>query len=224
MPYSESRWWTDSDGTYRQDCSGYVSMAWALPQNLDFWTGNLNSVSHPISVSQLQPGDILLSYPHTVIFAGWTNSSHTEFSLYEEAHPGTDARFVIGAPIADYLSKGFRPYRYDGVVDTPGEALPALPADGLNYATLGDETDPNGSPTPPQLPYASLGTSTQESLHAIPAQITKRRAHAAAGLAADSDPRLAADGVISILIVGGLVGSTLIGARSVRKPRRGHTG
>lgn len=223
VPYSESRWWADTDGTYRQDCSGYVSMAWALPQHVDFWTGNLNTVAHPIPVSELKPGDILLSYPHTVIFAGWTDAAHTQFSLYEEAHPGTNARYVTGAPIAEYLHNGFSPYRYDGVVDTPGEVLPGAPGTGVDYAGLGDETDPNGKPTPPQLPYASLGSSTQESVHAVPAQISSRRPeqHAAAGLAADSNQRLAADGVISIVIVGGLVGSTVLGARSVRRPRRG---
>jgi len=146
VPYSQSAWWRDAGGIYRQDCSGYVSMAWALDQTVDFWTGNLNTVSHTIDPSQLLPGDILLSQEHTVLFAGWANAAHTEFDYYEESHPGTDARFVVNAPLGDFLSGGFGAFRYDGVTG-PDSGLPANPTQGFDFESLqagGSELMPNG--------------------------------------------------------------------------------
>lgn len=134
VPYSQTSWWTDADGTYRQDCSGYVSMAWDLDQNIDFWTGNLNTVSHTIDPSQLQPGDNLMSVEHTILFAGWANPQHTEFDFFEEAHPGTEARFVVDAPLADYIDNGFSAFEYDGVLNSA--TLPADPATGIEFASL----------------------------------------------------------------------------------------
>jgi hypothetical protein len=146
VTYSQTSWWTDSDGTYRQDCSGYVSMAWALDPTVDFWTGNLNTVSHTIDASQLQPGDILLSNEHTVLFAGWADAAHAMFDYYEESHPGTDARFVVNAPLNDFLTSGFAAFRYDGVEGGDG-SLPANPEVGFDFAALqagGSELMPNG--------------------------------------------------------------------------------
>ena len=158
VPYSQTSWKQDKYGEYRQDCSGYVSMAWALDQNIDFWTGNLNTVSHVIDASALLPGDILLSSSHTVLFAGWADSAHTMFDYYEESHPGTNARFVVDAPLADFLSSGFSPFRYDGVID--GGVLPQNPANGLDFAALQagqNELAPNGNDTaqPAPAPWQS---------------------------------------------------------------------
>ncbi|HEU5331827.1 MAG TPA: hypothetical protein VFU73_03665 [Actinocrinis sp.] len=146
VPYSQSAWWRDAGGIYRQDCSGYVSMAWALDQTVDFWTGNLNTVSHTIDPSQLLPGDILLSQEHTVLFAGWADAAHTQFDYYEESHPGTNARFVVDAPLSAFLAGGFGAFRYDGVTG-PDSGLPANPAQGLDFESLqagGSELMPNG--------------------------------------------------------------------------------
>ena len=134
VPYSQTTWKTDQNGTYRQDCSGYVSMAWNLDQNTDFWTGNLNLVSQTIAPADLLPGDILLSVEHTILFAGWADPQHTSFDYYEEAHPGTVARYVVDAPLAAFLDNGFGTFRYDGVVN--GGAIPANPSAGALYASL----------------------------------------------------------------------------------------
>lgn len=185
VPYSQTSWKTDQNGTYRQDCSGYVSMAWALNPKVDFWTGNLNTVSHVIDASSLLPGDILLSSSHTVIFAGWADSAHTVFDYYEEATYGTDARFVVDAPIQKFLTNGFAPFRYDGVID--GGAMPANPVNGFDFSALQNginELAPNGNivSEPPPAPWQSgylpsgspsLGASTQ-------AKTTKTQAVAAA--------------------------------------------
>ena len=134
VPYSQTEWWANADGTYRQDCSGYVSMAWDLNQYTDFWTGNLNLVSHTIPAADLLPGDNLLSDEHTILFASWANPQHTEFDYYEEAHPGTVARYVVDAPLSAFLDNGFTPFEYDGVVGST--AVPANSAKGDLYSTL----------------------------------------------------------------------------------------
>ena len=136
VPYSQTAWWVDTEGSYRQDCSGYVSMAWGLDQAIDFWTGNLDAVSHPIPAAQMLPGDILLSPTHTVLFAGWADGAHTVFDFYEESHPGTVAHYVTGASLAAYLGGGFVPYRYDGVVGSNSGPF-VTPAKGVPIAALG---------------------------------------------------------------------------------------
>lgn len=228
VPYSQTSWWKDQDGQYRQDCSGYVSMAWALDQDVDFWTGNLNTVSHVVDPSTLLPGDILLSSSHTVIFAGWADAAHTVFDYYEESHPGTDARFVVDAPLQRFLTNGFTPFRYDGVVD--GGALPANPANGLDFAALQNgvnELAPNGNilSQPPAAPWQSgylpsaspsLGASTQ-------AKTTRTQAVAAAqNVQPPLGFVLGASG--TVFLVGGVVlarGYPQL-ASSRKRPRRRH--
>jgi hypothetical protein len=118
VPYSQTSWWSDSNGTYRQDCSGYVSMAWNLNQRTNYWTGNLASVSHRIATSALKPGDILLlPRSHVVIFAGWGDSARTRFHLYEEYSRGKPARYVTNASLSYYLNRGYGAYRYDRIAD-----------------------------------------------------------------------------------------------------------
>jgi hypothetical protein len=161
VPYSESNWFTDPNGTYRQDCSGYVSMAWDLNQSTDFWTGNLNLVSHTIPAAELLPGDILLSDKHTILFAGWADAAHTSFDYYEESHPGTVAHYVTDAPLGAFLDNGFAPFRFDGV--TNSSTLPANPL-GVAYSTLiqqGSEVDPAGVGTgqPPSRPASQSSSA-----------------------------------------------------------------
>lgn len=116
VPYSQTRWWTDRHGTYRQDCSGYVAMAWDLDTRTNYWTGNLATVSYRIASSALQSGDILLlPGDHTVIFAGWADAARTRFNLYEQFRPGYAARYVAGASLSGYLDRGFGAYRYRGI-------------------------------------------------------------------------------------------------------------
>ena len=167
VPYSQTAWWVDSEGSYRQDCSGFVSMAWGLDQAIDFWTGNLDTVSHPIPGAQLLPGDILLSPTHTVLFAGWADGAHTEFDFYEESHPGTVAHYVTGASLAGYLAAGFVPYRYDGVVGPAGGPY-VTPTAGVPITALGplaQELAPEGKVVLPPVPapwqtVSTLGTTT----------------------------------------------------------------
>ncbi|MEU4462850.1 peptidoglycan-binding protein [Streptomyces sp. NPDC024017] len=123
VPYSMSAYWSDG---YRQDCSGYVSMAWQLPGNE--WTGSLAQYAEKISKEELQPGDILLFHnasdpengSHVTIFGGWTDEAHTHYTAYEQTRPHTRR---ASTPYAYWNnSTRYVPYRYKGV--TPEEPVP----------------------------------------------------------------------------------------------------
>lgn len=117
VPYSMSRYWPDG---YRQDCSGFVSMAWNLPGNE--WTGSLDQYGVRIAREDLQPGDILLFHnpadpekgSHVVLFGGWTDYRRTHYLAYESTRP--HARRLI-TPYAYWShSDRYVAYRYKGLM------------------------------------------------------------------------------------------------------------
>uniref|UniRef100_UPI001C270F4E peptidoglycan-binding protein n=1 Tax=Streptomyces sp. AC550_RSS872 TaxID=2823689 RepID=UPI001C270F4E len=116
VPYSMSKYWSDG---YRQDCSGFVSMAWKLPGNE--WTGSLGQYGVRIAKKDLQPGDILLFHnpadpekgSHVVIFGGWTDHTHTYYVAYESAPPHARRQTT---PYAYWSHSGrYLAYRYKGL-------------------------------------------------------------------------------------------------------------
>ncbi|WP_344345433.1 peptidoglycan-binding protein, partial [Kitasatospora putterlickiae] len=116
VPYSMSRYWSDG---YRQDCSGFVSMAWGLGSSQTTWT--LPNFADRITKADLQPGDILVynnpaspqSGSHVTIFGGWTDSSRTRYVAYEQTAPNTVKR---STPYAYWNnSASYVPYRYKGL-------------------------------------------------------------------------------------------------------------
>ncbi|MEU3985880.1 peptidoglycan-binding protein [Streptomyces sp. NPDC026672] len=126
VPYSMSAYWSDG---YRQDCSGFVSMAWGLPGNE--WTGSLAQFGVKITKAELQPGDILLFHnpanpsngSHVVIFGGWTDYTHTYYTAYEQTPPHTRKQ---STPYAYWShSDKYVPYRYKGVASGTSGAQPA---------------------------------------------------------------------------------------------------
>ncbi|SFE88551.1 hypothetical protein SAMN05216251_10656 [Actinacidiphila alni] len=113
VPYSMTAYWKDG---YRQDCSGFVSMAWGLGTSA--WTGNLADYGVRITKSELAPGDILLFHnaadpehgSHTIIFGGWVDDAHTAYTGYEQTVPATR---VQTTPYAYWSNSGkYIPYRY----------------------------------------------------------------------------------------------------------------
>ncbi|MCH0563761.1 MULTISPECIES: peptidoglycan-binding protein [unclassified Streptomyces] len=116
VPYSMTRYWSDG---YRQDCSGFVSMAWNLPGNE--WTGSLAQYADRISRDELEPGDILLFHnpanptkgSHVVIFGGWTDYTHSYYIAYEQTSP-TTRRQATPYPYWSNASQ-YVPYRYKSV-------------------------------------------------------------------------------------------------------------
>ncbi|MFF0751299.1 FG-GAP repeat domain-containing protein [Streptomyces sp. NPDC004267] len=137
VPYSQSAYYGDPQGrTYRTDCSGLVSMAWHLPTSATTWT--LPNYSTKLAdLDDLQPGDALNNInTHVVLFAGWTDASHTTANIIEHARTGTDARRSTYS--RSYITaNGFKPYRYNKVVDSPV----TVPDKGMtNITAVGDLT------------------------------------------------------------------------------------
>ncbi|WKE71516.1 peptidoglycan-binding protein [Streptomyces sp. WP-1] len=147
VPYSMGRYWTDG---YRQDCSGYVSMAWGLNSNQ--WTGSLAKYGVKIKKSQLQPGDMLLFHntanpqngSHVVIFGGWTDSAHTHYKVYEQTPPHTRSQ-TTPYPYWSHAGK-YVPYRYKGLATgsagaeaTDGRTSPDYPgADSFGLGAVNE--------------------------------------------------------------------------------------
>ncbi|MFE6975636.1 peptidoglycan-binding protein [Streptomyces sp. NPDC057682] len=135
VPYSMSAYWSDG---YRQDCSGYVSMAWNLPGNE--WTGSLAAYGTRISREELQPGDILLFHnpadpakgSHVTIFGGWTDSAHTHYTAYEQTKPRARKQTT---PMAYWShSSSYVAYRYKGLTtgtSGSGSATTSFPGAGV---------------------------------------------------------------------------------------------
>ncbi|MFB8351695.1 peptidoglycan-binding protein [Streptomyces niveus] len=129
VPYSMTKYWSDG---YRQDCSGYVSMAWNLDGNE--WTGSLSRFGTRIDRSDLQPGDILLFHnpsdpnkgSHVTIFGGWTDYTHDYYIAYEQTKPNTRAQ---STPMAYWNnSANYVAYRYNGVTGGTGGSPADTPA------------------------------------------------------------------------------------------------
>jgi Putative peptidoglycan binding domain len=102
-------WDIDHSRRYRQDCSGFVTMAWHA--NGDYWTGNMLSISHRISLTALRPGDAMLAPSHhTALFEGWANSAHSIMAVWEESTYGKAALKTTWG--RSYFS-GYLPVRYN---------------------------------------------------------------------------------------------------------------
>ncbi|MFJ8859572.1 peptidoglycan-binding protein [Streptomyces sp. NPDC102451] len=126
VPYDMAAYWSDG---YRQDCSGFVSMAWNLGSNE--WTGSLAGFGTKIARADLQPGDILLFHnpadpatgSHVTVFGGWTDHTHSHYLAYEQARP--NARQAT-TPMAYWSnSSKYVAYRYTGIVSGTSGSEPA---------------------------------------------------------------------------------------------------
>ena len=84
VPYSQARYYRG----YRQDCSGFVSMAWNARRS--YSTHTLRSVARRIPKSRLRPGDAVVTPSHASLFGGWANRSHTKFIAIEQTNSRTN--------------------------------------------------------------------------------------------------------------------------------------
>jgi hypothetical protein len=145
--YSMSGSYTNHLGTYRTDCSGFVSMAWGL--GTSHTTVTLPSVSFPIARDDLRPGDILLNPApgasgHVVLFAGWADESRTRYYAYEQS-PSSGANFTT-IPYPYWSGYGsYAPYRSTGspAASDPGKPPAGIPAPEARLPT-------QQPPEPPQ--------------------------------------------------------------------------
>ncbi|MEZ0106327.1 hypothetical protein ABH920_000308 [Catenulispora sp. EB89] len=133
VPYDQGGWYASpsGDGTYREDCAGFVAMAWHMkwsppvtyaPPGLDDpsiskYLGTVSSLKNAGSLDTIQPGDALvLTGEHVVLFAGWTDSSHTSAVIDSESHTGVPTSQSAGlyAWSTKYLiGEGYKVYRYN---------------------------------------------------------------------------------------------------------------
>ncbi|MER7465427.1 peptidoglycan-binding protein [Streptomyces sp. NPDC097981] len=134
VPYSMSAYWSDG---YRQDCSGFVSMAWNLGTNE--WTGSLDKFATKITKEELLPGDMLLFHnpadpnngSHVTLFGGWVDETRTHYIAYEQTRPITRKQ----ATPYGYWNNAtkYLPYRFNGVTGItedpatdPKQAVPTV--------------------------------------------------------------------------------------------------
>jgi hypothetical protein len=127
VPYSQHHFHSNEYGTYRTDCSGYVSMAWALPGipanrhgGLD--TIGLAEVSAPIDGHELLAGDVLLCTEgtnltrHVTVFRHWGDEHRNSYWGFEQAGGTGTVHRLIHYPY-ERRAELFRAVRYLGVVD-----------------------------------------------------------------------------------------------------------
>jgi hypothetical protein len=112
IPYSQT---ATTDG-YRQDCSGYTSMAWkSSTAGGGHATFDMQEICTKISKSELKMGDAILNPDsHVLIFHKWIDNDN--FYEYAEHKPGTVASHD-STSYSYYASNGFFPCRYKYVSD-----------------------------------------------------------------------------------------------------------
>ncbi|MEU6479889.1 VCBS repeat-containing protein, partial [Streptomyces sp. NPDC047017] len=136
VPYNQSGYKSDANGTYREDCSGYVSMAWHLTDSLVTWT--LPDVSSQISFSSLKPGDALdYTAEHTFLFAGWKDQSSGSFTYYAESNEhdpthGPTSANINNSSLEGWPTSVYEGLRYNNIADD------APPPVTLTHSATGD--------------------------------------------------------------------------------------
>ncbi|MYS35362.1 peptidoglycan hydrolase-like protein with peptidoglycan-binding domain [Streptomyces sp. KhCrAH-43] len=136
VPYSMQRVWKDG---YRQDCSGFVSMALALGKpglNTVGLAGSASGVTkHLSSTGQLRKGDLLIDasttdgdFRHVVIFEKWANASHSSYWAYEQrgSHGTTHRTLSYGIGKDNY--DPYRPLKLSGSSSGGGSSTPSTPS------------------------------------------------------------------------------------------------
>jgi cell wall-associated NlpC family hydrolase len=108
VPYSQT---STTDG-YRQDCSGYVSMAWSSSKP-GHTTYDMQNICTKITKSELMQGDAIL-HPssHVLLFDKWLDSAHDSFMEYAEHGSGQVASYDKTS-YSYYSSNGYFPCRYN---------------------------------------------------------------------------------------------------------------
>jgi len=145
VPYSQSR----SYGSYRTDCSGFVSMCWELGTSYttaDFSTGGGES-EKLASYDSLLPGDALVRRAngsgHIVLFLGWNDSAKRGACVLEQASTAEDMEFRVRT-MASLRSSGYAAIRADKLrsdTSSPASSSSDDDDDGAGAAPAGEATD-----------------------------------------------------------------------------------
>jgi hypothetical protein len=147
VKYTQGGAYTNQYGTYRRDCSGFLSMSWGLnPSGMSApSTRTLGTFANTISYDDLKPGDALNSPGnHTILFVGWNDAARTSIKSYEQTtfggifdpDPGAIRRPATYAAwtVATLKAQEYTAIRYKNVVEesTPPPPPPPAPKDYLN--------------------------------------------------------------------------------------------
>lgn len=89
VPYSQSRYYRG----YRQDCSGFVSMAWGL--RTSYSTRTISKRARRIKITSLRPGDAVLVPGHVSVFGGWKNKKKRTYYALEQTTWGSHAKLRV---------------------------------------------------------------------------------------------------------------------------------
>ncbi|MED7951133.1 hypothetical protein PUR61_08315 [Streptomyces sp. BE20] len=148
VSYDQGAFHTDSNGTYRQDCSGYVSMAWHLTDSLV--TQTLPSVSTEIAATDLEPGDALnYTAQHVILFGDWIDKSAGTFHFYAENNPRVLTSQYQGdlnaSSLAGWPTSYYTPYRYNRITGTGADVPATTP---ITPTTPAAPTAPPADATP----------------------------------------------------------------------------
>ena len=135
--YSQKVSHTNAFGTYRQDCSGYVSMCWNLSGSLT--TFSLPQVMKDIPREDLREGDVLWRRDgnddddthHVALFVRWADRAKTQPVMREE--------FDVGHPAVEGIWKRawastFSPKRYKNIQEKESPRVDPLADGGLVQA------------------------------------------------------------------------------------------
>lgn len=126
VPYSQRGYFAG----YRRDCSGMVSMAWALGRS--YTSRTIESQAWRIPISDLRPGDAVRTPGHVALFAGWVDPARGTYVALEQS------RASIGA-VCRVRKLGRRPValRYRGIEERTAVAVStARPSTGDTTSTV----------------------------------------------------------------------------------------
>jgi hypothetical protein len=135
---------THSYKGFRQDCSGFVSMAWGEGSALTTagFSPYDTSVSKSLTgYSQLLPGDALNKHPrgHMLLFGAWADAGHSQMVILQESHTGAPAMMKV---VASSYFNSFTPIRSKSLGSTnagSGAADPGSSDPGSAGASAGGE-------------------------------------------------------------------------------------
>lgn len=118
VPYSQTSWYRG----YRQDCSGFVSMAWNI--HCSYPTGMMSQIASPVTKDALLPGDVLLNnssrYAHVVLFVKWAYTDKSWYWGYEQlSSTNRPVKRLIPYPYFRHAEL-YVPYRFTRFPPTPG--------------------------------------------------------------------------------------------------------
>ncbi|MEV0192256.1 hypothetical protein AB0I39_27460 [Kitasatospora purpeofusca] len=158
VPYNQGSYATDITGTksYRQDCSGFVSMAWHLSNSENTDSLDNRALTTRVALSDLKPGDALDNDPgdgyikgsgHIVLFDHWVNKAAGQFAYIDEVNPTLNVRagvtYLTGdsnGNIAGHPANEYFGLRYNKIVADAPNPAPASNAGTITASVTSDNT------------------------------------------------------------------------------------